>query len=1156
MKSNQLLCCGLLSMFACANVNAQVVVALNNDEVTIGNEHLSRTFKIANNKLLPQNFKNKRATGGAVLVPGSGSEEFILHYVADIPSSAVYTGIDRTGWTAVANSHEVRNENGNVNNLLDGKLNTFWHSRYSSDMPTPPHWVQIDMKKERVIRSFSWVQRQNADNGMFEQVKVYLSSKSDNIESAENLIYEGMLETAKDVEWVNLDKEEKGRYLRIVAKRSLNGFGSGAELYVGDKPVYNSNPNYVNASDLTLKSVKTEDIENGKRLVFDMAPYRKANIDWDIDMVVEMKNTDNFMRKYLRISVPESQQNDARIDYIDMENINVEEVPAAYKWTHSLTPTVVGGLNSYLVTLGQPLYIQGMFMGSEFPETENVIKKGSAYVRYYSGKSLAELKNEGRLLDNTFTTWKNVLGATRSVTDMNVIRTDFFSYIQSIAKPIQPRLQYNSWYDWMLWVDDEKINNSFKEIERGLTTHGVRPIDSYVVDDGWNAYGNEFGCTIEDNTTGFWQFNSKFPNGLGGASSYAHRVSSEFGIWLGPRGGYNFQGSWGQFLEKSGTGTYNKNVGSVVTNDKVYLQNLEKFFLQCQKEYGVNYWKLDGFIDGIPQPSTNGHYITGGYHGMYYITEHWERWAKLLEHLYEKSPNLWINLTCYVNPSPWLLQYSNSIWLQNSADCSLINVEGRNRDMDAKLTYRDDRYFDFCNVSQYQLPPANIFNHDPVYGKEAGNDMNSMTDDEFRTYLYFMSTRGTAFWEMLWSYDLIDGGNKWMINADALQFLEENYDILRYSILFGGSPKDGDVYGYSCWNHKDGIIAVRNPSNTTKTFKFTLNNTLGVYETAKGLHRNLVLSYDGTPKNARALDYGNPDATYSYGDEISVTLRGGEVLMWKFNSQKDTKAPAVVKVTANGKKGNIVEVVFDEPVKLPEAKAIALLKDGRHVAGAKQVELMPDYKTLVVKVDSELSAEDGYTVQLDRVADWQSNNAQLTTPMFYYNKDALLLSASSKKDFVKGKRIKSVSEGKGELMSMNKAYQLNAKKSVLGKGSFNVALNVKTTAKEGNLVAQENAFVLKLKNGHPVFNVMGLEVVATTAVNDGKLHVLSVCRENNGMLKIYIDGELNQSVYSKDNVNPALQEGALVVGDKNAEMQVGNIRVHSKALNFKEVGKL
>ena len=41
----------------------------------------------------------------------------------------------------------------------------------------------------------------------------------------------------------------------------------------------------------------------------------------------------------------------------------------------------------------------------------------------------------------------------------------------------------------MLDINENNILDSFREVERGLTQNGVRPIDSYVVDDGWNAYG-------------------------------------------------------------------------------------------------------------------------------------------------------------------------------------------------------------------------------------------------------------------------------------------------------------------------------------------------------------------------------------------------------------------------------------------------------------------------------------------------------------------------------------------------------------------------------------------------------------------------------------------------------------------------------------------
>ena len=140
-------------------------------------------------------------------------------------------------------------------------------------------------------------------------------------------------------------------------------------------------------------------------------------------------------------------------------------------------------------------------------------------------------------------------GAARSVSEVGVIRQDFFSYIETIARPTKVRMQYNSWYDWMMTITEERINTSFKRMERGFTQHGLRPMDSYVVDDGWNNYNvsdtERSGTT--SNVSGFWEFNSKFPTGLQGAAQIAHRYGSDFGIWLGPRGGYNFNASWGTF---------------------------------------------------------------------------------------------------------------------------------------------------------------------------------------------------------------------------------------------------------------------------------------------------------------------------------------------------------------------------------------------------------------------------------------------------------------------------------------------------------------------------------------------------------------------------------------------------------------------------------
>lgn len=81
-------------------------------------------------------------------------------------------------------------------------------------------------------------------------------------------------------------------------------------------------------------------------------------------------------------------------------------------------------------------------------------------------------------------------------------------------------------------------------MEKGLTQHGVAPMDAYVVDDGWNDY-----------TKGFWCFNDKFPQELYPSAALAKKFASNFGLWLGPRGGYTLDTPrFAKHIQKAGTG--------------------------------------------------------------------------------------------------------------------------------------------------------------------------------------------------------------------------------------------------------------------------------------------------------------------------------------------------------------------------------------------------------------------------------------------------------------------------------------------------------------------------------------------------------------------------------------------------------------------------
>ena len=131
------------------------------------------------------------------------------------------------------------------------------------------------------------------------------------------------------------------------------------------------------------------------------------------------------------------------------------------------------------------------------------------------------------------------------------------------------------------------------------------------------------------------------------------------------------------------------------------------------------------------------------------ITDMWQSWIEVFQKIRtlrkKFGKGLWINMTCYVNPSPWWLQYVNSIWLQNSGDIGFAeNIQGQSK-LDSEITYRDARYFNLLNTRAVQMPLKHIYNHEPIYGNHA---KVQYTDEEFEKYIYFDVARGQALNEL------------------------------------------------------------------------------------------------------------------------------------------------------------------------------------------------------------------------------------------------------------------------------------------------------------------------------------------------------------------------------------------------------------------------
>lgn len=617
------------------------------------------------------------------------------------------------------------------------------------------------------------------------------------------------------------------------------------------------------------------------------------------------------------------QKSDKVIDYILLEHIGIINSK-----THFCVPNDIEGkeLNGAHSALGQPFYIDSLFFGCEFPATENSIVYGIGQVKYYFGKCI-----NGR-----FDCPVTVVGGAKSNT-MADVQKAFFNYIDDIAAPCKFRVQYNSWYDHMLNIDADNIEKSFFEVEKHLSSNGIAPIDAYVVDDGWNDY-----------KSGFWSFNKKFPNQFYDVSDMTKRFSSDFGMWLGPRGGYNAQNKFAKRIEKSGFGSYNAQAFDICVADKTYHKNVRDFILKCTKEFDIDYWKFDGFCLA-PCTNPKHNHAVGGENDMYFITEMWHGWIEIFKAVRKlrqaQGKSIWINMTCYVNPSPWFLQYVNSIWLQNSNDIGFADNLELQSQLDRETTYRDARYFNLLCTRAIQIPNKYLYNHEPIYGTCA---KVNYTDEEFEKYLYFNACRGQALNELHLSYSMMNK-SKWRTLANVIRWQKSNYDILQNVSFIGGNPEENNIYGYFGWNEKgDGIIALRNPTDEKTPITLTLNKLMGCPENLSHVQRYNVYNIGAS----ESFD------SYSYGDKIDMTLKPFEVKIFQFG-KSDRRFDYLENITDftvsfNYKGEENVEICENEDIKISIEKGFINVKCDCCTVKSNSIISSNEHKITIVREKNKM----------------------------------------------------------------------------------------------------------------------------------------------------------------------------------------------------------
>ena len=143
----------------------KVAIEKTLNSIEIGNDYLSRSFSIADDKLSTAKITNKRTDNGeTVFTPEAGSEEFIIKTMA-----AATPGISKKGWTAAADSWQGTDSDGPASSAIDGSVGTLWHSGYDNSAGIykkgmPMNFV-INLGKATEFSTFSYTGRGNGNNG-------------------------------------------------------------------------------------------------------------------------------------------------------------------------------------------------------------------------------------------------------------------------------------------------------------------------------------------------------------------------------------------------------------------------------------------------------------------------------------------------------------------------------------------------------------------------------------------------------------------------------------------------------------------------------------------------------------------------------------------------------------------------------------------------------------------------------------------------------------------------------------------------------------------------------------------------------------------------------------------------------------------------------
>jgi hypothetical protein len=504
---------------------------------------------------------------------------------------------------------------------------------------------------------------------------------------------------------------------------------------------------------------------------------------------------------------------------------------------------------------GSPVVAGNFFFGCESPMAKSVVTPSDSRMRVRSGLAGNVVVEASRAVEHS-----SVAG----VSPEGQLRRGFLYYIErERPQPYRTFLHYNCGYQvgcefWRIRRHgkpeefDQFVNGQEKlwlelmdVFGRELVKKRGVVLDSFVHDHGWDDVGK------------VWQFHRGYARGLAPERSAAAKYDSSVGIWFSPWGGYSGRAKRVEAGQEQGFET--SKLGMTLAGPRYY----ERFREACigmVRDYGVNYFKFDGFGAGNSKDGAGA-----------FATEV-DALLRLHDELRALKPDVFLNPTTGTWPSPFWMLWADAIWRQES-DAGFL---GKGSDRQQWLTYRDNATYHatvrrgpLCPISSLMLHGIMIHKcafKDPYNPKSRG--VSYAPADlvaEIRSYF----ATGTCMQELHIDPSLMTPA-LWDALAEAAKWSRTNSEVLADTHWVGGDPERGQVYGWASWSKKKAVLALRNPSDQPAVVEVDAG---AVFELPGGAPRQYTL------KSPWREDAAKPAITVKAGEPYQFKLQPFEVLV-------------------------------------------------------------------------------------------------------------------------------------------------------------------------------------------------------------------------------------------------------------------------------------